>query len=145
MKNGQLPLSDDLVAAAKPAAKEYNLRDTGLGGLSLRLLPSGGKRWVMRLWVKGRARRVTLGDARWMSVAEARAEAHALLGGQKIEVSRTKSRGPSFKAFAKTYWSRRARSWKPSTRRSQRAYLRSRLLPFFGEMPMDGITTAAVA
>ncbi|MDH3770796.1 MAG: tyrosine-type recombinase/integrase, partial [Nitrospirota bacterium] len=145
MKNGQLPLSDDLVAAAKPATREYNLRDTVLRGLSLRVLPSGGKRWMMRLWVKGRARRVTLGDARWMSVVDARAEAHALLGGGKIETPKTKPRGPNFEAFAKTYWSRRAPSWKPSTQRSQRAYLRSTLLPFFGEMPMDGIATGDVA
>ena len=64
MRSCRIRLTDDLVAAAHPAAREYSLRDTKITGLSLRVLPSGVKSWVMRFQDGGRARRVTLGDAR---------------------------------------------------------------------------------
>ena len=51
MKNGLLPLSNEVAAAMLPAAREYNLRDTKLPGLALRVLPTGGKSWVMRVQV----------------------------------------------------------------------------------------------
>ena len=100
MKNGLLPLSGEIVAAALPAAWEYNLRDTKLPGLALRVLPTGGKSWVMRIQVDGGARRVTLGDARYMPIQDARNKAHALLAGDRPNPVTAKSKGMTFKAFA---------------------------------------------
>lgn len=145
MKNSRLPLTDEVVTAALPAAREYSLRDMKLAGLALRILPSGGKRWVMRLQVDGRARRVTLGDARHIPVGEARIKAHALLGGDRPEPLTAKREGMRFEAFAMLYETRRALSWKPATLKTYRDYLRCTLLSFFTGMPIDGITAADVA
>lgn len=145
MKNCRLRLTDDLVTTAMPAMREYNLRDTKLPGLALRVLPTGGKRWVMRVQVQGRVKRVTLGDAKWISVHNARTKAHALLGGDLPNSARAKPKGMTFEAFAKLYETRRAPSWKPSTLKTHQDYLRCTLIPFFASMPIDGITTADVA
>ncbi|MEM8948916.1 MAG: tyrosine-type recombinase/integrase [Pseudomonadota bacterium] len=145
MKNGLLPLSDDIVAAALSAAREYNLRDTKLPGLALRVLPSGAKRWVMRIRVDGRAKRVTLGDAWRMPVEDARSKAHALLAGDRPDPLPAKSKVMTFEAFAALYRERRAPSWKPSTLYTYDCYLRNTLMPFFEAMPIDGIVTADVA
>ena len=145
MKNGLLPLSDEVAAAALPAAREYNLRDTKLPGLALRVLPTGGKSWVMRVRVDGRARRVTLGDAWRMPVEDARSKAHALMAGDHPEPLPAKSKAMTFEVFAALYRERRAPSWKPSTLYTYDCYLRSTLMPFFAAMPLDGIVTADVA
>lgn len=144
MKNGLLlPLGDDIVAAALPAAQEYNLRDTKLPGFALRVLPTGGKSWVMRVRVYGRARRVTLGDAWRMPVQDARSKAHALLAGDRPDP--VPIRAMTFKAFAALYRERRAPSWKPSTLYTYDCYLRNTLMPFFAAMPINGIVTSDVA
>jgi integrase len=145
MKNGLLPLSDEVVAAALPAAREYSLRDTKLPGLALRVLPTGGKSWVMRVQVDGRMRRVTLGDARFMSMQGARSKAHALLAGDRPKPPPARRKVMIFSAFATLYRERRASSWKPSTLATYDRYLKSTLLPFFAAMPVDAIATADVA
>ena len=145
MKNGLLPLSDEVAAAALPAAREYNLRDTKLPGLALRVLPTGGKSWVMRVQVNGRMRRVTLGDARFMLVQAARSKAHALLAGDRPKPPPARRKVMIFAAFATLYRERRASFWKPSTLATYDCYLKSTLLPFFAAMPIDAIATADVA
>ncbi|MGI9488715.1 MAG: tyrosine-type recombinase/integrase [Geminicoccaceae bacterium] len=145
MKNCRLTLTDKLVTAAMPATREYCLRDLKLSGLALRVLPSGGKRWVMHLRVDGQFRRVTLGDARSIPVNEARTKAHALLGGNLPDPLPAKREAMRFDAFARLYESRRAPSWKPATLQTFRGYLRCTLLPFFAGMPIDRIAAADVA
>ena len=131
MRNCLIRLTDDLVPASHPASREYSLRDTKISGLSLRVLPSGIKSWVMRFQDGGRARRVTLGDARHMPIEDARSRAHALLAGNCPKPAMTKPKGMTFKAFAVLYRKRRTARWKPSTRRTNECYLESTLLPFF--------------
>ena len=145
MKNCRIRLTDNLVAAARPAAREYSLRDTKISGLSLRVLPSGVKRWVMRFQDDERIRKVTLGDAQRMPVKDARCKAYALLAGDHPKSMSVKPKGMTFKAFAALYWKRRTSRWKPSTRRANDCYLKSTLLPFFAAMPIDGISEADVA
>jgi integrase len=145
MRNSVIPLSDEVAAAAMPGRREYNLRDTRLAGLALRVLPTGGKSWVLRFQVNGRVRRVTLGDARFMPLDEARRQAHARLAGDRRDPVPATPKGMTFAAFADLYRQRRVRSWKPSTRYTFDCRLRAVLLPFFGAMPIDGIATADVA
>ncbi len=42
-------------------------------------------------------------------------------------------------AFAGEFLERYARHWKPSGRRTVRIYLKARILPAFGRMPLDRI------
>jgi integrase len=59
--------------AAKPKDKEYLLAD-GRQGLYLRVLPSGKKTWIFKYKFNGNARKLTLGQFKDMSLAEARDE-----------------------------------------------------------------------
>ena len=144
-------LTDRVAHQAAVKVKEYNLLDQTLQGFSLRVQPSGAKSWVLRAKIDGKPKRVTLGDARRVKVDEARATAHALLANGKpapLVADKSKAEGvavPTFTAFAKTYQERKVPVWKPSGQRSTAVYLRSTLLPFFGDMPLDQITSADVA
>ena len=65
------------VEAAKPKARPYEIRDTDLTGLLLRIQPSGIKSFYVEL---GRSIRVRLGRYPVMTVAGARLQAKARLG-----------------------------------------------------------------
>lgn len=69
-------LSDETVKAAKPKAKPYEIHDTGLRGLLLRVQPSGVKSYVVT-W--GRGKRRTLGRYPGMTATGARKAALAAL------------------------------------------------------------------
>lgn len=144
MTKRRLVLSDAIAAATLPEAREYSINDIKLPGLALRVLSSGGKRWVMRLQIDGNPRRVTLGNTDFVPIKEARRMAHALLGGSSPDPVRFRSSGLTFKAFAQVYRERRARHWKPSTLETHDSYLRSTLIPFFGAMPLESIVTTDV-
>ena len=145
MNGRRLLLSDHLARAAKPGDKEYQIHDRALAGFMLRVQPSGGKTWIYRRRVDGKPRRVTLGAAETITADEARAKAHAFLAAAAHVDQPSKPKGPRFAEMAKVYMQRRAISWKPSTRYTHECYLRSTLLPFFGEMRIDGITRTDVA
>ncbi len=144
-------LTDRVAHQAVVKVKEYNLLDQTLQGFSLRVQSSGAKSWVLRAKIEGKPKRVTLGDARRVKVDEARAAAHALLANGKPAppvADKAKTDGmvvPTFAAFARTYQERKAVTWKPSGQRCTAVYLRVTLLPFFGNMLLDRITSADVA
>src|SRR5580704_16966617 len=54
-----------------------DIKDDAAPGLYLRILASGGKRWVLRYKVAGRVRVATFGDASKVTLADARAKASA--------------------------------------------------------------------
>ncbi len=145
MSHRRTVLTDRLVAASQPSAREYSLRDTVLPGFALRVRPSGAKTWVLRRSINDVARRQSLGDAHKMTVAEARARAHALLASNDTDHTLSKRKGPSFRDFAATYRARRAGSWKPAGLRTYDVYMRCTLLPCFADMAMGEITRTEVA
>lgn len=137
-------LSDHLALAAKPADKEYQVHDRSLAGLMLRVQPTGAKSWVFRRRVNGRQKRVALGSADTIPVAEVRAKAHAYLAADTTFETLSQPKGPTFAEMARIYTTRRAAQWKSSTRYTHACYLNSTLLPFFADMPIDKITRADV-
>lgn len=151
MTTARIVLTDRVAHQAAVKGKEYNLLDQTLQGFSLRVQPTGAKSWVLRTKIGDKPKRVTLGDARRIKVAEARAAAHALLANGKPApevadwVKTERAVTPTFAVFARTYLERKAAAWKPSGQRTTAVYLRSTLLPFFGDMTLDQITTADVA
>lgn len=69
-------ISNALVANLKPASKPYEVRDTRLKGLLLRVQPSG----VMSYYIEyGRGKRINLGRADAVTPAQAREQAKAIL------------------------------------------------------------------
>src|SRR5687767_14723499 len=66
-------LTDLAIKRAKPRAAEYLLADGG--GLFLRVLPSGTKTWQMIYTHSGKRRKLALGDANAVALADARQRA----------------------------------------------------------------------
>lgn len=66
-------LSDIQIRKEKPKAKRFEMTDGQ--GLTLLILPSGTKSWVLRYQYHGKARRITIGRYPSLSLAEARNKA----------------------------------------------------------------------
>lgn len=69
-------LTKRLVATAQPKDRAYELRDTQVRGLLLRVQPSGHKAWVVT-WEHGKRR--TLGSAGHLALDEAREHARTII------------------------------------------------------------------
>ena len=89
-----------------------------------------------KLW----ATNIALGKTTELTAAEARGKAIAEIEAARAE----RETGPLMRDFADEFIHREARRWKPSTREGNRDLLRRYVLPFFGEMPVAGITRADV-
>ena len=135
-------LTDANVARLTPADREYTVWDTRHAGLGVRVRPSGHRSFVYCR--KGTSTgRITLGSAALMSVDEARAD--CLTVETSARAGQTERAAvPTFEAFCagpvRAHFERR----KPSTQRSVRWMLKGCLLPAFGPLPLDRITSAAV-
>ena len=136
-------MTDANIAKLAPADREYTVWDTRQSGLGVRVRPSGHQSFVYCRKGEDKARRITLGSASFTSVEEARAkcldiETRARSGGFEREAVPTFGEfvaGPARACFDRC---------KPSTQRAERLLLNTRLLPVFGELPLDRITRADV-
>lgn len=70
------PLNQRLIATLKPADREYDVRDTKLVGLVVRVYPSGKMVYTVQF---ARGKRLTLGKVGVMTLDEARAQARQVL------------------------------------------------------------------
>ena len=68
-------LTNIRINALKPAPKDYEVFDRNVGGLAVRVFPSGQKSFVVNFRVNGKRKRMTLGNPSVMSISEARQEA----------------------------------------------------------------------
>ena len=135
--NRRTKLTDTLVRRLKPGNREYTVRDTLVSGLGVRVHPSGGRSYV--LFCEGM--KVSLGPVTLKTLREARSESLAFMvngssGGRTV---------PFFSDFAtgtwRDFWVCRC---KPSTVLRRDQCLETRLLPAFGTLRLDQITTAKV-
>ena len=135
--NRRTKLTDTLVRRLEPGIREYTVRDTLVFGLGVRVHPSGGRSYI--LFREGM--KVSLGPVILKTVREVRSESLAFMtdgfsGGRTI---------PLFRDFGIGAW---RDSWvcrcKPSTILGRDRYLETRLLPAFGNLRLDQITTAKV-
>lgn len=78
-------LTKRVVATAQPKDRAYELRDTQVRGLQLRVQPSGHKAWVVT-WEHGRRR--TLGSAGHLTLDEAREIARKIISGYWLTAQR---------------------------------------------------------
>lgn len=70
-------LTDVRVRNARPTDSQYEIFDRSVGGFALRISPSGSKTFVVNYRCHGRNRRMTIGNAVVLSLADARAAATA--------------------------------------------------------------------
>lgn len=120
-------------------------------GLYLVVDPSGAKRWVQRLVVRGRRRDIGLGSSRLVSLSEAREQALeyrklARSGGDPLE-QREKSRNdaPTFAEAAKTVHELLLPTWRnPKAAAQWLSTLETYVFPQIGARGVDEIETAAI-
>jgi integrase len=68
-------LTNIRINALKVKPKDYEVFDRNVGGLAVRVFPSGKKSFVVNFRVNGKRKRMTLGNPSVMSISEARQEA----------------------------------------------------------------------
>ncbi|MCY4440563.1 MAG: integrase arm-type DNA-binding domain-containing protein [Deltaproteobacteria bacterium] len=139
-----LDLTPRLARQSKPGPRDTFLFDKSLPGFGLRIHPSGRKVWIVQARIEGRSRRTVIARHQGMKFAEARRPTRGLLprirtGENPAEDIRREKQTPTFRAFAEEYLRRSEPHWKPSGRKTVRNYLKSRILPAFGGMPLDRI------
>ncbi|MDP3603828.1 MAG: integrase arm-type DNA-binding domain-containing protein [Bosea sp. (in: a-proteobacteria)] len=144
-----------LTAIAVRNAAKPGLTADG-GGLYLQIGPTGGKSWLFRFMLKGKARAMGLGPLHTVSLAEARQAAlecrKALLEG-KDPIEERKSRieasvpdaQPTFEWCATAYIKAHAPGWRNKKHAEQwQATLKTYAQPVFGERPVDQVDLGAV-
>ena len=143
-------LTPRLAREATSNGKDTILFDRALPGFGLRIHPSGRKVWIVQARIEGRSRRIVVGRHGEMDLAEARRRARDMLariraGGNPADDIQCEKKAPTFRAFADEYLRRSEPHWKPSGRKTVRIYLKARILPAFGPMPLDAIGPEDVA
>ena len=146
----RVDLTARLARESKPQAKDTVLFDRTLPGFGLRIHPSGRKVWIVQARIEGRSRRIVIARYGEIQLAEARRRARDMLarirsGQNPAEDIRREKQTPTFREFTKEYLRRSDPHWKPSGRRTVRVYLKARILPAFGKMPLDRIGPEDVA
>lgn len=135
----QAIISHTLLKRLRPSDKPYEVRDTQLKGLILRVQPSG----VMSYYVQyGRGRRISIGHADAISPAQARDQAKPILGeayaGKDPMAARRAAKAHSFSTFIDEIY----RPWAESNLRTAEDTVR-RLKSAFPELQakkLDEIT-----
>ena len=143
-------LTARLARETTPQTKDTVLFDKSLPGFGLRIHPTGRKVWVLQARIEGRSRRIVIANYTEMRLAEARRHARELLariraGQNPAEDIQREKQTPTFRAFTMEYLRRCDPHWKPSGRNTVRIYLKARILPAFGKLPLDCIAPEDVA
>ena len=146
----RVDLTARLARQSKPQAKDTILFDKALPGFGLRIHPSGRKVWIVQARIEGRSRRIVIARHGEMDFAEARRRARDMFGriragGNPAEDIHREKRTPTLREFADEYLRRCDPYWKPSGRKTIRIYLKARILPAFGRMPVDRVDPEDVA
>ena len=146
----RVDLTPRLARESEPGPKDTILFDKALPGFGLRIHPSGRKVWIVQARIEGRSRRIVIARHGEIELAEARRRARNMLtriraGDNPADDIHREKQTPTLRAFADEYLRRCEPLWKPSGRRTMRIYLKARILPVFGRMPLDRIGPEDVA
>lgn len=148
-KQGKHPVNALTAVGVKKATKPGRHADGN--GLYLVVDPSGAKRWVLRVVVKGKRRDIGLGGTSTVSLADARGEAMRLRGMARkggdplAERRKEKKVIPTFQEAAETVHRAHEKSWKNVKHRDQWINtLRDYVYPHFGTKLISEIDTADV-
>lgn len=118
----QKKLTPKKIDALPPAVgKRYEVRDTLLPGLHIRVSATGNKVWYVATRVHGRMRRIKIGNYPIVSLADARDKAREILrdiqlGVYETEAEQVPTFGEVVPQFIELYAKPRNRDWKGSER-----------------------------
>ncbi len=148
-KARRIRLTNIRIAKLEPATHEYTVWDTRIGGLGVRVRPSGHRGYVYYRMVDGRVKKISLGPAALKSIEEVRREALEIEVVSPIAGPDTagddRGKVPTLVEFVDGGWKAdRYDRYRQSTRKSVDSELRTQLLPTFGSLPLDRITRVAV-
>ena len=134
------------IGAAKPRDRKYEIWGDVIGGLGVRVQPTGTRTFLLRRTVRGRVRYATHGQAGTMTVPQARREARKLIVTFIEPIknnSGPRTPGHPMDEFAEEFLDRQGRLWKPSTRETNRWIVHKYLLPALGHLTVDAVTLRA--
>ena len=147
-KRGQHPekaLSAAFVRTVKEPGKYFDGH-----GLFLKVEPSGAKRWIQRIVIRGKRREIGLGSVSLMSLAEARSEAlenrkKARSGGDPLSDKRAASAVLSFEEAARKVHEIHRPSWRNPKHAAQfLSTLETYAFPRMGRVKVSEVSTADV-
>ena len=143
-------LTPRLARESKPQDKDTILFDKSTPGFGLRIHPSGRKVYIVQTRIEGRTRRIVIARHGEMRLSRARRRAREMLariraGENPADDIQREKEAPTFRQFTVEYLRRCDPLWKPSGRKTVRIYLKARILPAFGRMPLDQIGHEDVA
>lgn len=156
MRGQAVRLTQSMVNAAQPVASDrLRLWDAAVPGLVLKVTHAGAKSFylIYRDW-EGRQREPRIGDARSMTLEQARRAALDLLAASRVHgrdpiaekrSARKKSeaqRAQTFGALAENYAKQSVMRLSSSRLELERIYLRKHLIPRFGDVPVQAMTPA---
>jgi integrase len=138
------------IAALKPRADRYIVRDAKVAGLELRVHPDGTKVWTLRYRIHGEQRRLKLGALSRLSLAKARARAQQELRKvdagidpqaerQAARVAVQVAKANSIEALCAAYIERHAKP-KKRTWRDDQSKITCEILPAWKGRPVTSIT-----
>ena len=133
-------LTESRIEALEARRSPYDVRDAGLKGFGVRILPSGAKRFFVHSQHEGRRVWKTIGDAGGIGLDEARRQATELLAAVRRDEAPTLPEERLFEVVAEEVFARYGRQWKPGTMNVNRKYLRNQILPWFGGKNIADIT-----
>ena len=121
-------LTQRRVNTLKPRKQTYDVRDPGLKGFGVRILPSGGKRYFLHSQTGGKRIWHAIGDTGAITLESARFRARALLAArQGGNANNPDTRDPiPFETVADEVLQRYGRRWKPRTLAVNLGYYRNR-------------------
>ncbi len=139
------PLDGNL--ARRTSLADGIIWDDELTGFGLRVRASGYRSWIIKYRERRQQRFVTLGSAAKLDAATARSRARALLERAALDGLPTRPKikaAPLLRDYVAEFWRDYAPHWKPSTQKSNLAYIRRELDPTFGDLALDTIVRADV-
>lgn len=140
-------LTNVQVAGAKPKEKLYRLKDER--GLHLEIHPSGGKRWRLRYWIKGRENWISLGiypDVSLKDARERRDEARKLIANgidpsqaRKEEKAEIAADAVTFEKVAREWFAKFKENWTPGHAARTMRRFEMDVFPWIGARPVRDI------
>jgi integrase len=142
-----MKLTRTSVEKLTPTQKDYIEWDSEMKGFGVRVWPSGTKTWVCQYRAGGRTRRVKLGVYPNVEPDLARQLAQVIFGdvAQGRDPARDKAAykvGESFREVAETWYAQA--ELKPKTRETYDIWLKRDIVPEFGAMKVNSITSKDV-
>lgn len=143
-------LTHRYIQGLKPRRRPFQVSDSQVPGLALRVLTSGSKRWSFRYRIGSSSRRVSLGSFSEVGLAAARDLAREKLravrkGGDPSRERREQRDPPSVKEVSDRFLEQHVKAKrKPSTYDSYESLLRLHILPRLGKHSIADVSRAEV-